>query len=152
MNFKLKYILIPVFSVLILIPVFSKTGSFQIFITGNKTSKIALTVEIADTQPEREKGLMFRYSMPRDNGMLFVFDNERNLSFWMKNTFIPLDIAYISSKGIINEIYRMEPLDYSIVYPSKKPARYALEVNAGWFQKNGIKPGMKLDFNGCLGK
>ena len=70
----------------------------------------------------------------------------------MKNTFIPLDIAYISADGIINEIYRMEPLDYSIIYPSNKPAKYALEVNAGWFKKNGIKPGMKLDFNGCLGK
>jgi uncharacterized membrane protein (UPF0127 family) len=152
MNFKLKYILIPVFSFIILVPVFSKTGSFQIFIIKNKTAKTALTVEVANTQQEREKGLMFRYSMPHDNGMLFVFDSERNLSFWMKNTFIPLDIAYISSKGIINEIYRMEPLDYSIVYPSKKPARYALEVNAGWFKKNGIEPGMKLDFNGCLGK
>ena len=114
--------------------------------------KSRLTVEIADTQPEREKGLMFRYSIPRDNGMLFVFDREISLSFWMKNTFIPLDIAYISAKGIINEIYRMEPLDYSIVYPSKKPAKYALEVNAGWFKKNGIRPGMKLNFNGCLGK
>ena len=152
MNSRFRYILIPVLFSVLLIPVLSKTGSFKIFIIKNKSAKTALTVEVADTRSEREKGLMFRYAMPVDSGMLFVFENEMNLSFWMKNTYIPLDIAYISSKGVINEIYRMEPLDYSIVYPSKKPAKYAIEVNAGWFKKNGVEPGMKLDFNGCLGK
>lgn len=151
MNSKYKFIVIPVLLIILVNPVFSKKGLYKIFILNN-TVKSAVTVEIADTQPEREKGLMFRYSVPPDNGMLFVFEHEQNLSFWMKNTFIPLDIAYISSKGIINEIYRMEPLDYSVVYPSKKPAKYALEVNAGWFKKNGIKTGMKLDFNGCISK
>ncbi|HPS59065.1 MAG TPA: DUF192 domain-containing protein [Spirochaetota bacterium] len=152
MNFKSRHILIPALLAVLILPVFSKSGSFTIFILRYKSGKIPISIEIADTQPEKEKGLMFRSSLPYDRGMLFVFDSERSLSFWMKNTYIPLDIAYISSKGIINEIYRMEPLDYSIVYPSKKPAKYALEVNAGWFKKNGIEPGMKLDFNGCLGK
>lgn len=152
MNFKFHFLFIPVLIVFLVLPVFSKTGIFTIYIIKNRTVKSSLSIEIADTEPEREKGLMFRYSLPADNGMLFVFNNERKLSFWMKNTFIPLDIAYISAEGIINEIYRMEPLDYSIIYPSNKPAKYALEVNAGWFKKNGIKPGMKLDFNGCLGK
>ena len=151
MNSKSAYILIYTLLVILINPLYSQGGLFSIFIIKNK-SKVSLKVEIADSPSEREKGLMFRYSMPDDRGMLFVFENERNLAFWMKNTFIPLDIAYISARGLINEIYRMEPLDYSKVYTSKKPAKYALEVNAGWFKKNGIKPGMKMDFNGCLGK
>ncbi len=152
MNSRLKYILIPGLIILLTLPVLTKNGVFIIYFQNTDSVRTALRVEVAETQNEREKGLMFRYSLPADSGMLFVFDREQELSFWMKNTFIPLDIAYLSSNGVINEIYRMEPLDYSILYPSKKPAKYALEVNAGWFKKNGIKPGMKLDFNGCLGK
>lgn len=152
MNSRLKYILIPGLIILLTLPVLTKNGVFIIYFQNTDSGRTALRVEVAETQNEREKGLMFRYSLPADSGMLFVFDREQELSFWMKNTFIPLDIAYLSSNGVINEIYRMEPLDYSILYPSKKPAKYALEVNAGWFKKNGIKPGMKLDFNGCLGK
>lgn len=152
MNFKYQLLLIPLLITILAFPTFTNPGIFTIFIIKNKTSKSSLFIEIADSESERERGLMFRYALPGDNGMLFVFENERKLSFWMKNTFIPLDIAYVSAQGIINEIYRMEPVDYSIIYPSKQPAKYALEVNAGWFKKNGIKPGMKLDFNGCLGK
>jgi uncharacterized membrane protein (UPF0127 family) len=125
---------------------------YEIFLFSESGEKIVLNAEIAKTPAEREKGLMFRKSLGESDGMLFVFDNEEYLSFWMKNTFIPLDIAYIDKKGIINEIYYMAPIDISNIYSSIKPAMYALEVNAGWFDKHKIKIGSKIDFNGCLSK
>ena len=120
--------------------------------TNSKGGQIKLNVEVAATEQARQKGLMYRMSLPENDGMLFIFEKDKRLSFWMKNTYIPLDIAYLSKNGIINEIQSMMPLDVSLTYPSKKPAKYALEVNSGWFKRNGIRPGMKLDFNGCLGK
>jgi uncharacterized membrane protein (UPF0127 family) len=114
--------------------------------------KVKLNTEIADTPAIREKGLMFRKSMKETDGMLFVFDREQKLNFWMKNTSIPLDIAYIDKNGIINEIYHMKPLDVSLTYNSMKPAMYALEVNLGWFERHKIKTGSKIEFNGCLSK
>ncbi len=111
---------------------------------------IKLKVETAETDMERQIGLMYRKKLPPDQGMLFIFQKEEKLSFWMKNTCIPLSIAYISENGIINEIYDMKPLDISIVYPSKKKAKFALEVNRGWFKKNEIKAGSKITFNGCI--
>ena len=101
---------------------------------------------------QREKGLMFRKSLNESDGMLFVFEREQKLNFWMKNTYIPLDIAYIDKNGIINEIYHMKPLDVSLTYNSIKPAMYALEVNLGWFSRHKIKTGSKIEFNGCLSK
>jgi uncharacterized membrane protein (UPF0127 family) len=75
--------------------------------------------------------------------MLFVFENEEHLSFWMKNTYIPLSIAFVSSGGRITEIRDMEPLDLSPVC-SAYAARYALEVPRGWFGRAGIRPGDRL--------
>ncbi|TFH42838.1 MAG: DUF192 domain-containing protein [Chrysiogenales bacterium] len=95
---------------------------------------------------------MYRTHMDRDRGMLFIFEREGILNFWMKNTHLPLSIAYIGSDGIINEMYDMKPFDVSITYPSRKPARYALEVNRGWFAANGIGRGARMIFNGCFGK
>ncbi|MDX2128409.1 MAG: DUF192 domain-containing protein [Chloroherpetonaceae bacterium] len=111
-------------------------------------------VEIADEELEREKGLMFRESMPEDEGMLFVFESPRLLSFWMKNTFIPLDIAYIDQNGFIVDILHMKaegastkPDEDFATYPGSKPAVYALELNEGWFKKRGIGVGTKVRFN-----
>lgn len=151
-NFKSGITALVLLCVFAAAPLASKSGKYAVYLVKNTKEKIKLNVYVADSQQERERGLMFIESLPQDHGMLFVFDNERNLSFWMRNTYIPLDIAYISGNGIINEIYYMKPLDDSRTYPSRKPAMYALEVNAGWFKKNGIIPGMKLDFNGCIGK
>jgi uncharacterized membrane protein (UPF0127 family) len=125
---------------------------YKIFLFSENGKKVGLNVEVAKTPAEREKGLMFRGVLRESDGMLFVFDKEDNLSFWMKNTLIPLDIAYINKRGIINEIYYMAPLDTSKIYSSINPAMYALEVNAGWFNRNKIKIGSKIDFNGCLSK
>ena len=124
----------------------------NITITNSLNKPVALKVEIADSFKSRGKGLMFRKSLDENKGMLFVFESERKLSFWMKNTFIPLSIAYVNHKGVINEIYNMKPLDISIAYPSIYPAIFALEVNRGWFKKNKITIGCRLDISGCLGK
>jgi len=126
--------------------------SCRIMIINTRGRQVPLAVEIADTEPLRTRGLMHRRQMDRERGMLFVFDRERNQNFWMKNTFIPLSIAYISSIGVINEIYDMKPLDTSVTYPSAMPARYALEVNQGWFRKNNIMKGCRIVLDGCVGK
>ena len=97
-------------------------------------------VEIADNSETRRTGLMYRKSMPENSGMLFIFESDQRLSFWMKNTIIPLSIAYISSKGEIMEIYDMKPESLKPV-DSINSVRYALEMNQGWFERNGVKPG-----------
>ena len=104
-----------------------------------------ITVETADTQEAQEKGLMGRESLDEDRGMLFVYDLDSRKSFWMKNTKIPLSIAYIGADGTIREIYDMEPLSTRTV-DSKYSVRYALEVNQGAFQRHGIKTGDKVEF------
>ena len=114
--------------------------------------RIPLDAELALTHEEKGRGLMFRSRMDENSGMLFVFDREQMMDFWIKNTYIPLSIAYIDSEGIIREIYDMKPLDISISYPSKYPARYALEVNRGWFSRKGIRKGSRLILNGCIGQ
>lgn len=85
-----------------------------------------------------------REELPDDHGMIFVFDHDRLRSFWMRNTIIPLDIAYIRSDGTIVKTYTMEPLNES-GYPSIEPARFALEVNAGQFARWGIQEGDRVE-------
>ncbi len=97
-------------------------------------------VEIARTEQEKARGLMFRQKLGENEGMLFVFEQEELLSFWMKNTFLPLSIAFIDRQGKIIDIQDMEPFSLN-THRSAKPAQYALEVNKGWFGKNGIKVG-----------
>jgi len=103
-----------------------------------------IEIEIADTAEARRTGLMNRKSMDENHGMLFVFESDQKLSFWMKNTLIPLSIAYISSDGEILEIYDMKPESLRPV-ESVNSVRYALEMNQGWFERNRIGPGDYLD-------
>jgi uncharacterized membrane protein (UPF0127 family) len=84
---------------------------------------------------------MFRRSLAPDSGMLFVFDSPEFQRFWMKNTLIPLSIAFIARDSVISDILEMAPLDTTTPYISTKLARYALEMNAGWFQSHDIRPG-----------
>lgn len=105
---------------------------------------IELTVEVADTRESRSEGLMFRRSMKENHGMLFVFETESQVSFWMKNTRIPLSIAFIAADGTIRQIEDMEPESLSSVV-SERNVLYALEVNQGWFEKNGITAGDKVN-------
>lgn len=102
-----------------------------------------IQVEVADTQPTQQMGLMFRKRLGKDQGMVFVFERPAQRSFWMKNTLIPLSIAYMDGKGTILNILDMRPRDLSS-YLSAGPAQYALEMNQGWFIRNGVKPGDKV--------
>jgi len=107
---------------------------------------VEITVEIARTDEERATGLMFRKTLPDGQGMIFVFDRDQQLSFWMKNTVIPLSIAYIASDGRIVDILDMQPNDLNSVVSSRS-VRYALEVPQGWFGRVNVKPGdiVKID-------
>jgi uncharacterized membrane protein (UPF0127 family) len=97
--------------------------------------------EVVSQPQDRALGLMFRRSLAPDSGMLFLFDEDEFQRFWMKNTLIPLSIAYITRDSLITDILEMAPLDTTTPYASTKPVRYALEMNSGWFQSKGIKPG-----------
>jgi len=101
-------------------------------------------VEIAQTDEEREKGLMFRRFMPADRGMLFDFKTEEPVSFWMKNTYIPLDMIFVSRAGIVTRIAAgAEPLSERLI-PSGEPCYGVLEVNAGVAAQIGLQPGDKV--------
>jgi uncharacterized protein len=99
------------------------------------------SAEVVSQPEDRALGLMFRRSLAPDSGMLFVFDEDEFQRFWMKNTLIPLSIAYITSDSLIADILEMAPLDTTTPYISSKAVRYALEMNSGWFQSKGIKVG-----------
>ncbi len=99
-----------------------------------------IRVEVVRAEAEKEKGLMFRDHLGPDEGMLFVSEAEEMLSFWMKNTRIPLSIAFIDKKGMIVDIQDMEPFSLE-GHVSRFPAKYALEMNRGWFQRNGVRVG-----------
>ena len=99
-----------------------------------------LVAEVATNSQTRATGLMHRFSLKPDHGMLFVFRDQRPLSFWMKNTFVALSIAYIDARGRILEIQDMAPQSEAM-HPSSAPAQYALEMKKGWFKERGIQPG-----------
>ena len=100
----------------------------------------AFQTELAATEDQRETGLMFRTALTDTQGMLFIFEKDQHLNFWMKNTLIPLSIAYIASSGQIKEILDMVPQSLASV-PSTWAVRYALEVPQGAFARAGVKVG-----------
>ncbi len=99
---------------------------------------VTLNVEVADEPGERSQGLMNRESMPEDAGMLFVWTSDTTSSFWMRNTVIPLSIAFVSAGGVIIDIQDMEPLSAEPVR-APRAYRYAVEVNQGWFGDNDVR-------------
>jgi uncharacterized membrane protein (UPF0127 family) len=103
-----------------------------------------IDVEVADTDFLRRRGLMNRSSLDDGKGMLFVFPDKSIQGFWMKNTYIPLSIAFIEDDGTISSIENMSPND-SESKLSKIPVRYALEVPSGWFDRNGLGPGYRVE-------
>jgi hypothetical protein len=116
---------------------------FPLVITSD-TGAHDFTVEIADDDRERGLGLMFRRSMADDAGMLFDFGTEQRASFWMRNTYIPLDMLFIKADGTIESIAeRTTPLSERSV-PSKGPVRYVLEINGGLSDRLGIEAGDKV--------
>lgn len=97
-------------------------------------------VELARTPAEREQGLMYREELPEGRGMLFIFQDAQHRSFWMQNTFVPLDIAYLDESLRIVDIQAMDP-ETEDGHPSAQPAMFALEVPQGWFAAQGIRVG-----------
>ena len=109
---------------------------------------VEVSLEVAATPAERERGLMYRTSLAEGRGMLFVFDEDRNHSFWMKNTLIPLDMLFIARDGTVVGIHASAtPLSTANIAVGK-PSRYVLEVAGGWAARHGIAAGARVEFRG----
>ncbi len=112
----------------------------KLTITTSDGRSVEVKAEIARTQKQRNRGFMERKNIPDGTGMIFVFEKDQILSFWMKNTPHPLSIAYIDSKGTIRDIFDMTPFSLASI-SSTVSVRYALEVPQGWFERNRIRRG-----------
>lgn len=117
-----------------------KPNQVEMMIGGTK-----VTLEVADDPDSRRQGLMFRDSLLPDQGMLFVFSYEAIYPFWMKNTRIPLSIAFINSAGEIVGISQMRPFDTTTMHMPFRPFQYAIEMEQGWFGAHSIQKGDTLD-------
>lgn len=113
---------------------------------GERTVQMQVALLPAETQ----QGLMFRRSLQPEEGMLFVFDRLQQMSFWMRNTYLPLDIGYFDAEGVLREIYPMYPHDERPV-ASRGRMQFALEMNQGWYRHHGVKPGARLDLAALAG-
>lgn len=109
-----------------------------------EVNKQKFVVEVAITGSDRMQGLMHRRMLPEDRGMLFVFDSLSLHGMWMMNTYIPLSVAFLDDTGVIINIEDMKPHTRDS-HHAARPARYALEMNLGWFRKRGISSGMKIE-------
>ncbi|HHS82773.1 MAG TPA: DUF192 domain-containing protein [Devosia sp.] len=117
------------------------SGGQERLVLHTRKGDVPLTVEIADTDQSRAKGLMFRQSIDDDKGMLFDFQQERQVSFWMRNTFIPLDMIFIAADGTIRNIHaNARPQDPTSI-PSDGPVRFVLEIGGGRAAELGLKAG-----------
>lgn len=103
-----------------------------------------IDAEVAANQPNRMQGLMHRRMMPQHQGMLFVFTEANRHCMWMRNTLLPLSVAFVDEQGVILNIEDMEPQTENN-HCAAKPARFALEMNKGWFAQKGLKPGLRLN-------
>ena len=109
-------------------------------VVGGDGAREQLTVELARTPSERSRGLMFREELAEDAGMLFLFRNDTQAGFWMRNTLVSLSVAFITADGTIVDVQDMQPLTDDLHRPDER-YRYALEVNQGWFAERGFGPG-----------
>jgi uncharacterized membrane protein (UPF0127 family) len=111
-----------------------------------EVGSLEVAVEIAEKDADRMRGLMYRKEMSESAGMLFIFERQKKLQFWMKNTCIPLDMIFIDKGGTIVAIEENTPtLSRNNFGPKRCDAKFVLEVNAGWARRNGVKPGQKLE-------
>jgi uncharacterized membrane protein (UPF0127 family) len=108
-----------------------------------QTGLYLIKAEVASTYGTRMQGLMLREKMAPNEGMLFVFPDREKQCMWMKNTLLPLSVAFIDESGVILNVEDMQPQTEDS-HCSAKPARYALEMNLGWFKSKNIKPGAKI--------
>jgi len=118
---------------------------WKVVFTNVEGKNIPLICEVADTFDKRSRGLMYRDKLGDDKGMIFVYSNSSYLKFWMKNTKIPLSIAFIDDSGYITGLREMQPNSLEIIASSQK-VKYAVEANQGWFEKNYIKSGANVRF------
>lgn len=109
-----------------------------------RSGEVSIEVELALSDTEKQAGLMFRKELADGQGMLFAYDEDRRMSFWMKNTLIPLSIAFVSSDGTIREIRDMEARSLAPV-ESARFVRYAIEAPLGWFGRVGLKEGDRFE-------
>jgi hypothetical protein len=122
----------------------ARPAGLQTLEIASKTGVHVFSVEVVDNDADRAKGLMFRKELPEGKGMLFDFQKDQNVSFWMENTYIPLDMLFIRGDGrILSIAENTEPLSTTII-PSGGPVRLVLEVIAGTARKLGIAPGDKV--------
>jgi uncharacterized protein len=127
-------------------PSFTKDGNLFFIKKDNQDTLKVIDIEVADNDDKRTQGLMWRHSMPDNVGMLFVFDEETPQSFWMKNTYIPLDIIFTNrNKEIVAIREETTPLSEASI-PSVQPAQYVVEVIGGFCYKNNIQVGDKIAF------
>lgn len=123
-------------------------GPAVVIVAPDKSVRATISVEIADTPQQRELGLMYRKHMDENAGMLFVFPATQPLKFWMKNTFIPLDMLFADNSGtIVGIVANAVPFSEANVGPDI-PTRYVVEVNGGFAARHGIEPGDRLEFRG----
>ncbi len=104
-----------------------------------------IKLQIAIEKEEHRRGLMYREKMGENEGMIFLYKTPQRMTFWMQNTALPLDIGFISPDGVLQELYPLYPYDETTVISRSDKLQYALELNQGWFQKNNINRGAKLD-------
>ncbi|TFH23732.1 MAG: DUF192 domain-containing protein [Myxococcales bacterium] len=121
------------------------SGSSPHVVLTSADGAIPVEVELALTREDQARGLMYRESMPENHGMLFVFADNQDRSFWMKNTPLPLDIIYIGEDARIVSIAQNTTPYSTRAIPSRAPARYVLEVNGGFCRRRGIKVGSEVD-------
>jgi hypothetical protein len=124
---------------------FTKQGELR-FLDKNDNLLSVVNIEVADDDAKRTQGLMYRDSMPENGAMLFILTNEREQSFWMKNTIMPLDIIYVNAKKqIVTTQKNAVPYSEDSI-PSNGPALYVVEVNAGFCDRHSIKPGDHIEW------
>lgn len=124
------------------------TGGAEVRVAGSLQTSLALVIfgvdtvraEVADTPEARERGLRHRTELPEDGGMLFVYGTPAHLTFWMRDTPLPLDIAFLDGAGVVVDLQAMEP-ESDRLHTSRLRALYALEVNRGWFERHGVGVG-----------
>ena len=109
---------------------------------------VDVALEVADTPERQQRGLMYRNALAEDHGMLFVFDDDVDRTFWMKNTLIPLDMLFIAADGTVVGIHaEATPLSTATIAVGT-PSRYVLEVTGGWAARHGVAPGARVELRG----
>lgn len=147
MNLKHFFLFsIAFFSTVLFLSCEQKFEKSKLTIKKSDGTEKTIIIEKAKTQQERAKGFMERKKIPNDTGMIFIFEEDQILHFWMKDTPVPLSIAYINSNGEIKNIYDLHPFSLTSI-SSTLSCRYALEVPQGWFKQNNIKIGDKISLD-----